>query len=69
MKPGDLRRFKTPIRFSTDSTLSTGRLFVVVNIPEDRSGILVDMLVDGQLEEGWDLHWVLENSEPVDAAG
>jgi hypothetical protein len=66
MNPGDLRRFNVPMRFSHDARRVDGRVFVVVDVYEHDHH--VDMLVDGSIEQGWDYHWVRENSEPVNEA-
>ena len=69
MQRGDLRRFKTPIRFSHDARRVSGHAFLVVDIPEGGLGHKVDMLVNGHLERGWDWVWVLENSEAISEVG
>ena len=69
MKPGDLRRFNGPL--TGVSSFSVGDVFVVLDIVQPRSAFpqQVTFLVGGQVEEGWGLPWVMNNSEALDEAG
>ena len=67
MRVGELRRFKTPIRFSYDARRVSGQVFMVVDISGQGPGHIADLLlVDGAVEKGWDFHWVRDNSEALD---
>jgi hypothetical protein len=69
MKKGDLRRFNGPLQGV--SSFSVGDVFVVLDIVQPRSAFpqQVTFLVGGQVEEGWGLPWVMNNSEALDEAG
>jgi hypothetical protein len=72
MKPGDLRRFKDGLKGSEKTQRVSGQPFVVINIrshsvpaPRDRT----DILIGGQIETGWSVAWIMNNSEAVDEEG
>ena len=69
MKKGELRRFNGPL--TGVSSFSVGDVFVVLDIVQPRSAFpqQVTFLVGGQVEEGWGLPWVMNNSEALDEAG
>jgi hypothetical protein len=72
MKPGDLRRFKDGSGRGGTIKRFSGQHFMVINIrshrvlaPRDRT----DVLIGGQIETGWSVAWIMNNSEAVDEAG
>jgi len=79
MKPGDLRRFKDAVRsedrvalVAAEASTWPGCHFLVLEVDCRHStahGGSVKFLIDGQIEAGWSLPWIMNNSEPVDAAG
>jgi hypothetical protein len=69
MKPGDLRRFKDGSWRGGTIKRFSGQHFMVINIrsrimgaPRDRTTILIG----GQIETGWSVAWIMNNSEAVD---
>ena len=63
MKPGDLRKFKdTKSIYDADHGQMVGKLFVVVSV---YGGGWVDIMVEGVLDTGWGLGFLLEHTEPV----
>ena len=68
MKLGDLRRFTREMRFSYDHRRVSCKTFVVVEVREEGENEVVDFVVDGHLERGWDSPWVRENSELINEA-
>jgi len=70
MRPGELRRFKSDMRFSHDARRVAGKTFIVVNVVQDRDQfVTVDFLVDGHLERDWHCGWLEESSEVISEAG
>ena len=72
MKSGDLRQFKDGSWRGGTIKRFSGQHFTVINIrshsvpaPRDRT----DILIDGRIETGWSVEWLMNNSEAVDAAG
>ena len=72
MKPGDLRRFKDGSWRGGTIKRFSGQHFTVINIrshsvpaPRDRT----DILIDGRIETGWSVEWLMNNSEAVDEEG
>ena len=72
MKKGDLRRFKDGSWRGGTIKRFSGQHFMVINIrshsvpaPRDRT----DILIGGQIETGWSVAWIMNNSEAVDEAG
>jgi len=68
MKPGDLRKFSDSMiaPSPTDNEWST---FIVLKVSPFKSGRLVDILLDGSVEEGLGYFWVQDNSEVLDETG
>lgn len=62
MKPGDLRRWKTPF---TMPPFHGAEVFLLLRIGD----YSVDFLVNGVFTGGWRLDYILENSEPLDETG
>jgi sugar (pentulose or hexulose) kinase len=73
MKPGELRRFKDGLMGTGRVGRVSGQPFVVINVhPHLHPHVLdaaTDFLVGGQIETGWSLMWVMNNSEVLNEAG
>lgn len=73
VEQGQLRRFRDGLKGSTRTRRSSGQPFVIINVqPERREppcGARTDFLIDGRIETGWSLMWVMNNSEVIDDAG
>ena len=72
MKVGDLRRFNGLIGAEPGgASFSVGDVFVVLDIVQPRSAFpqQVTFLVGGQVEEGWGLPWIMNNSEALNEVG
>jgi hypothetical protein len=71
MQPGELRRFKDGLMGPGDRV--SGQPFVIINVhPHLHPHVLdaaTDFLVGGQIETGWNLTWVMNNSEALNEAG
>ena len=63
MKPGDLRRFLEGAFVRNDRHFN-GKIFLVLSV--EFNG--VDILMDGEMYEGWAYSVLQYNSEPVDEA-
>jgi hypothetical protein len=73
MKPGDLRRFKDSL-IALGADHVEGSTFMVLRVDEHvvKGGArycVVDILIDGVLEEGLGYFWVEDSSEVINAAG
>ena len=73
MKPGDLRQFKDSKRARDLGSSRAGRTFMVLRVGElveqTARYCVVDILLDGVLEEGLGYFWVEDSSEALNAAG
>lgn len=64
MKVGDLRRMReTKSIHDPDRARMAGKLFMIIRI---YGGAGADILVDGIIDAGWDLGFLLEHSEAID---
>ena len=75
MKPGDLRRFRDGLEGSGRTERVSGQPFVIINVQPQRQrrGLTprvarTDFLIDGRIETGWSLMWVMNNSEVINEA-
>jgi hypothetical protein len=59
MKPGDLRRWKTPWEMPA---LAVSSLFLILRVGDHA----VDFLANGIHVRGWRYEYIIENSEPVE---
>lgn len=65
MKVGDLRRMKeTKSILDPDHARMSGKLFMIIRI---YGGGWTDILVDGIIDAGWGMGFLLEHSEAIDA--
>lgn len=65
MKDGDLRRFRSSIAHGTDYTEGSTFMVLRVNTFRHVAGGIVDILLDGGIEEGLGYFWVEDNSEAI----
>ena len=67
MRPGDLRRFKmTKNTYDSFHARMVGKCFVIVRV---YGGGWIDILVDGVIDEGWGMSFLLTYTEAIDEAG
>ena len=69
MQPGDLRRFSDGLKGSGATERVSGQPFVIINVQpcvHPARPARTDFLIDGRLETGWSLMWVMNNSEALD---
>jgi hypothetical protein len=69
MKPGELRKFSDSMIVLSPSDKYEGSTFIVLKVTPFKSGRLVDILLDGSVEEGLGYFWVQDNSEVLDETG
>jgi len=63
MKPGELRRFRSSIAHGADYTEGSTFMVLRVNAFRHGGGGIVDILLDGRIEESLGYFWVEDNSE------
>ena len=68
MQPGDLRRFRDGLKGSGSTERVSGQPFVIINVQpcvHPARPARTDFLIDGRIETGWSLMWVMNNSEAL----
>lgn len=62
MERGDIRRFNTSAH--ANSRFSD-KLFIVIRVYRSANGVgTIDLMMDGEIEKGWLLSYVQDNSRP-----
>ena len=69
---GQLRRFSDGLKGSGATERVSGQPFVIINVQPQRQETprvaRTDFLIDGRIETGWSLMWVMNNSEVINEA-